>query len=111
MHCQSGSEIRFVIIEETSQTDLRSIFFYLGPETSTNGASIAHRQHDVVVGGLLGILGNLDPTLQEATKAPFDIAVPKQPMATNPFEGLNPTVETLIVAKIHNNDPTHKSLR
>jgi hypothetical protein len=93
------------------QIDLSSIFLNLGPETSADGAGIAYRQHDVVIGGLLGILGDLDPTLQEATKAPLDIAVPQQPMTTDPLEGLNPTVETLLVAKIHNNDPTHKSLR
>jgi hypothetical protein len=108
---QSGSEIRIAIIEEQSQTNLCSIFFYLGPETRSDGAGIAYRQHDIVVGRLLGILGNLDPALQEATKAPLDITVPKQSMTTNPFKGLDPTVETLFVAKIHNNDPTHKSLR
>jgi hypothetical protein len=98
-------------IEETDQTNLHPIFFYLSPETGANGAGIAYRQHDIVVSGLLGILGDLDPALQEATKAPFDITVLQQPMSTNPLEGLNPTVETLLVAKIHNNDPTHKSLR
>jgi hypothetical protein len=111
MRCQSGAGIRFGKIEETNQTDLRSIFLYLGPEASPNGAGITYRQHDVVVGRFLGILGNLDSTLQETTKAPLDIAVPKQPMAANPFERLDPTVETLFVAKIHNNVPTHKSLR
>jgi hypothetical protein len=101
----------FVLIEELSQTNLSSVFFYFGPETGPYSTGIAHRQHDVVIGGLLGILGNLDPPLQETTKAPLDIAVPNQPMATDPFEGLNPIVESLFVAKIHNNDPTHKSLR
>jgi hypothetical protein len=49
--------------------------------------------------------------LQEAPKAPLDITVHQQLMTTDPFEGLDPTVETLLVAKIHNNDPTHKSLK
>jgi hypothetical protein len=108
---QSRSGIRFVIIEELSQNNLCSIFFYFRPETSPNGAGIPYQQHDVVVGRFFSVLGNLDPTFQEATKAPLDIAVPKQPMATDPLEGLDPAVETLLVAKIHNNDPTHKSLR
>jgi hypothetical protein len=98
-------------IKKIRQNDLSSIFFNFGPEASANGTGIAYRQHDVVVGGLLGILGNLNPALQEATKTPLDIAIPQQPMTTNPLEGLNPIVETLLVAKIHNNDPTHKSLR
>jgi hypothetical protein len=98
-------------IGKIRQNNLSSIFLNLGPEASSNGAGITYRQHDVVVGRFLGILGNLDPTLQEATKAPLDIAVPKQPMTANPFKGLNPIVETLLVAKIHNNDPTHKSLK
>jgi hypothetical protein len=92
--------------------DLCSIFFYFGPETGPNGAGISDRQHDVVVGGLLGILGDLDPTLQETPKTPLDVVVSKQPMPTNPLEGLNPVkVEALLVAKKHSNDPTHKSLR
>jgi hypothetical protein len=74
---QPGAEIRYDIInDETSQTDLHPIFSDLGPETGANGAGIAYRQHDVVVGRLLSILGNLDPALQEATKAPLDISVP-----------------------------------
>jgi hypothetical protein len=77
MRYQSGAEIRFGTIEETNQTDLHSIFFYLGPEAGSNGAGITYRQHDVVVGRFLGILGNLDSTLQEATETPLDITVPE----------------------------------
>jgi hypothetical protein len=100
-----------VIIEELSQTNLGSIFFYLSPETGPNGASVPNQQHDIVIGRLLGILSHLDPTLQETLKAPLDIVVRQQTMPTNPLEGIDPAVETLLVAKIHSNDPTHKSLR
>jgi hypothetical protein len=106
-----GFGIRIVIIEELSQTNLSSIFFYFGPETGPNGAGVSNRQHDVVVGSLLSVSSDLDPTFQKAPKTPLDITVRQQSMPTNPFEGLDPTVEALLVAKIHSNDPTHKSLR
>jgi hypothetical protein len=91
--------------------NLSSIFFYFGPETSPNGAGVPNQQHDIVIGSLLGISGNLDPTLQETPETPFDVTVQQQSVATNPLEGLNPVVEALLVAKIHSNNPTHKSLR
>jgi hypothetical protein len=67
--------------------------------------------HDIVIGGLFGISGHLNPTLQETPKAPLDIVVRQQSMVTNPLEGFNPTVEMLLVAEIHSNDTTHKSFR
>jgi hypothetical protein len=106
-----GFGIRINIIEELSQTNLSSIFFYFGPETGPDGTGVSDRQHNIVIGSLFSISGNLDPTLQETPKAPLDVTVRQQSMPTNPFEGLNPIVETLLVAKIHSNDPTHRSLR
>jgi hypothetical protein len=95
----------------TEPNNLSSIFFYFGPETSPYGTGVPNRQHDVVIGGLFSISGHLNPTLQETPKTPLDVVVHQQSMATNPLEGFNPTVETLLVAKIHSNNPTHKSLR
>jgi hypothetical protein len=105
------SGIRIVIIEELSQTNLSSIFFYFSPETGLDGTGIPDQQHDIVIGGFFSIPGNLDATFQETLKAPLDLVVHHQTMTTDPLEGLNPTVEALLVVKIHSNYPTHKSLR
>jgi hypothetical protein len=111
MHYQSRVWDQYRHNRRIEPNNLSSIFFYFGPETSPNGTGISNRQHDIVVGGLFGIPGNLDPTFQETLKTPLDVTVRQQPMPTNPLEGLDPIVETLLVAKIHSNDPTHKSLR